>query len=231
MKKNYMFHLAVWVYILFMHFGQQTFSFMGLNVFLAWLPILFAQLFIQIKDSWRWIFVPLWLLFFPNIPYLMTDLFHLAALRIYQPGGHFLMDSQGWWSYLLLALPIVLMVFIGMAQVFKLFSTIQLSKKQKVSSVTVLALLSSIAIYIGRFDRVHSGPSCDCFEIINRQLVGRKNSICLDVQHFTVGNMGTDFLFTTRDERRIKILQSQRCLLFFRQRSVYNRASILVEKR
>ena len=156
MKKNYMFHLAVWVYILFMHFGQQTFSFMGLNVFLAWLPILFAQLFIQIKDSWRWIFVPLWLLFFPNIPYLMTDLFHLAALRIYQPGGHFLMDSQGWWSYLLLALPIVLMVFIGMAQVFKLFSTIQLSKKQKVSSVTVLALLSSIAIYIGRFDRVHS---------------------------------------------------------------------------
>ena len=156
MKKNYMFHLAVWVYILFMHFGQQTFSFMGLNVFLAWLPILFAQLFIQIKGSWRWIFVPLWLLFFPNIPYLMTDLFHLAALRIYQPGGHFLMDSQGWWSYLLLALPIVLMVFIGMAQVFKLFSTIQLSKKQKVSSVTVLALLSSIAIYIGRFDRVHS---------------------------------------------------------------------------
>lgn len=156
MKKNYMFHLAVWVYILFMHFGQQTFSFMGLNVFLAWLPIIFAQLFIQIKDSWRWIFVPLWLLFFPNIPYLMTDLFHLAALRIYQPGGHFLMDSQGWWSYLLLALPIVLMVFIGMAQVFKLFSTIQLSKKQKVSSVTVLALLSSIAIYIGRFDRVHS---------------------------------------------------------------------------
>lgn len=156
MKKNYMFHLAVWVYILFMHFGQQTFSFMGLNVFLAWLPILFAQLFIQIKDSWRWIFVPLWLLFLPNIPYLMTDLFHLAALRIYQPGGHFLMDSQGWWSYLLLALPIVLMVFIGMAQVFKLFSTIQLSKKQKVSSVTVLALLSSIAIYIGRFDRVHS---------------------------------------------------------------------------
>lgn len=156
MKKNYMFHLAVWVYILFMHFGQQTFSFMGLNVFLAWLPILFAQLFIQIKDSWRWIFVPLWLLFFPNIPYLMTDLFHLAALKIYQPGGHFLMDSQGWWSYLLLALPIVLMVFIGMAQVFKLFSTIQLSKKQKVSSVTVLALLSSIAIYIGRFDRVYS---------------------------------------------------------------------------
>lgn len=156
MKKNYMFHLAVWVYILFMHFGQQTFSFMGLNVFLAWLPIIFAQLFIQIKDSWRWIFVPLWLLFFPNIPYLMTDLFHLAALRIYQPGGHFLIDSQGWWSYLLLALPIVLMVFIGMAQVFKLFSTIQLSKKQKVSSVTVLALLSSIAIYIGRFDRVHS---------------------------------------------------------------------------
>lgn len=156
MKKIYTFHLAIWLYIFFMHFGQMTFSFMGLNVFLAWLPIVFAQLFMQLKSSWRWIFVPLWLLFFPNVPYLMTDLFHLASLRIYQPGGHFLMDTNGWWSYLLLVLPIVLMVFIGMAQVFKLFSAIKLRLVQKFGSLLILSVLSSIAVYIGRFDRIHS---------------------------------------------------------------------------
>lgn len=156
MKKIYPFHLAIWLYILFMHFGQAIFSFMGLNVFLAWLPIVFAQLFMQLKSSWRWIFVPLWLLFFPNVPYLMTDLFHLASLRIYQPGGHFLMDTNGWWSYLLLVLPIVLMVFIGMAQVFKLFSAIKLRLVQKFGSLLILSILSSIAVYIGRFDRIHS---------------------------------------------------------------------------
>ncbi|MGG5368417.1 DUF1361 domain-containing protein [Enterococcus sp. AZ196] len=156
MKKIFSFHAAVWLYILFMHFGQTTFSFMGLNVFLAWLPIVFAQLFIHFKGLRRWFFAPLWLLFFPNIPYLMTDLFHLASLKIYQPGGHFLMDSNGWWSYLFLLLPIILMVFIGMAQVFKLFSTVRLRIVQKVGCFVGLSILSSIAVYIGRFDRIHS---------------------------------------------------------------------------
>lgn len=156
MKKVYMFHLAVWLYILFMHFGQTTFSFMGLNVFLAWLPIVFAQLFMQGKRPMCWIFAPLWLLFFPNVPYLMTDLFHLTSLRIYQPGGHFLMNVNDWWSYFLLVLPIVLMVFIGMAQVFKLFSVVKLRRSQRISGLLVVSILSSIAVYIGRFDRIHS---------------------------------------------------------------------------
>ena len=128
MKKVYGFHLSVWVYILFMYFTQGTFSFMALNVFLAWLPIVF----------------------------LMTDLFHLASLRIYQPGGHFLDDSNAWWSYLLLLLPILLMVFVGMVQVFKIISAVKLQMIQKISGIVLLSVLSSIAVYIGRFDRVHS---------------------------------------------------------------------------
>ena len=79
MKKVYGFHLGVWIYILCMYFTQTTFSFMALNVFLAWLPIVFAQLFLKLRSNWRWFFVPLWLLFFPNDPYLMTDMFHLAS--------------------------------------------------------------------------------------------------------------------------------------------------------
>ncbi|MBU5362731.1 DUF1361 domain-containing protein [Enterococcus raffinosus] len=154
MEKVYGFHLGVWIYILCMYFTQTTFSFMALNVFLAWLPIVFAQLFLKLRSKWRWFFMPL--LFFPNVPYLMTDMFHLASLKVYQPGGHFLSDSNSWWSYLLLLLPALIMVFLGMAQVFKLFSVIRLQLMKKIGSFTVLSVLSSIAVYIGRFDRVHS---------------------------------------------------------------------------
>lgn len=156
MKKVYAFHLSVWIYILFMYFGQETFSFMALNVFLAWLPIVFARQFLNVKNKLRWLFAPLWLLFFPNVPYLLTDLFHFASLKVYQPGGHFLNDTSSWWSYLLLLLPALVMVFIGMSQVFKLFSAIKLHAAQKISAFATLSLLSSIAVYIGRFDRVHS---------------------------------------------------------------------------
>lgn len=156
MKKVYVFNLSVWLYILFMYFVQETFSFMALNVFLAWLPIVFARRFLNMKSNWRWIFAPLWLLFFPNVPYLMTDLFHFASLSVYQPGGHFLNDSSSWWSYLLLLLPTLIMVFIGMSQVFKLFSAIKLQAIKKIGSFALLSFLSSIAVYIGRFDRVHS---------------------------------------------------------------------------
>lgn len=156
MKKVYGFHLGVWMYILLMYFTQTTFSFMALNAFLAWLPIVFAELFLKLRSNWRWLFIPLWLLFFPNVPYLMTDMFHLASLKVYQPGGHFLNDSNSWWSYLLLLLPALIMVFLGMAQVFKLFSVIRLPFMKKIGSLTVLSVLSSIAVYIGRFERIHS---------------------------------------------------------------------------
>ncbi|MGX7205127.1 DUF1361 domain-containing protein [Enterococcus pingfangensis] len=156
MKKVAVFHISVLIYILFMYFTQETFSFMGLNVFLAWLPLIFGRLFLRVENKWRFLFIPLWLLFFPNIPYLLTDLFHLASLGIYQSGGHFLNATSDWWAYLTLVLPIVVMVFIGMAQVFKLLSASKLSVRHKIASFVILAFLASVAIYIGRFERIHS---------------------------------------------------------------------------
>lgn len=156
MKKVAVFHISVLIYILFMYLTQETFSFMGLNIFLAWLPLIFGRFFLRGKNKWHFLFIPLWLLFFPNVPYLLTDLFHLASLGIYQSGGHFLNITSDWWAYLTLVLPTIVIVFIGMAQVFKLFSAIKLSVRQKIASFVLLAFLASVAIYIGRFERIHS---------------------------------------------------------------------------
>lgn len=156
MKKNAWFHLIVLIYILVMHVGQKTFSFMGLNVFLAWLPMLLGEGLIRIKGHWRWFLAPFWLLFFPNIPYLLTDLIHLTSLGIYRPHGLFVATSSAWWSYFSLVLPIFVMVLVGMNQVFKIFTVMNMQKERQWVSFSVLAVLSSIAIYLGRFERIHS---------------------------------------------------------------------------
>lgn len=156
MKKKDLFHLGVVLYILFMSLFRETFSFMGLNVFLAWLPLVFGRLFMKLRSLIRWLFAVLWLLFFPNVPYLLTDLFHLEGLKIYHAQGHFAPVVSDWWSYFFLVLPILVMVFVGMAQVFNLFAAIKLQKSQRLISLLGLAILSAIAVYSGRFDRIHS---------------------------------------------------------------------------
>lgn len=156
MKKNYLFHFGVILYILFMSLFRETFSFMGLNVFLAWLPLVFGSLFMKLISPVCWLFAALWLLFFPNVPYLLTDLFHLESLRIYHAHGLFAPVASDWWSYFFLVLPILVMVFVGMAQVFRLFATVKLQKSQRFISLLGLAVLSGIAVYSGRFDRIHS---------------------------------------------------------------------------
>src|ERR1043165_3830645 len=52
------------------------------NLFLAWLPLLFALAAGRLRhDARRWKFYAAafaWLVFFPNAPYLLTDLTHLG---------------------------------------------------------------------------------------------------------------------------------------------------------
>jgi uncharacterized membrane protein len=58
--------------------GSFLFLFIPWNLFLAWLPLLFSSMIKDANLSVRNISLfSLWLLFFPNSPYLITDLFHL----------------------------------------------------------------------------------------------------------------------------------------------------------
>lgn len=57
------------------------------NLFLAWLPVVFsiASLRLGERFGWRhwkpWLAATAWLLFFPNAPYLFTDLVHLGPVH------------------------------------------------------------------------------------------------------------------------------------------------------
>jgi uncharacterized membrane protein len=62
--------------------GVITYSFLLWNLFLAWLPFLLSMLAsgANRRRRWGWLLITgiLWLLFFPNAPYILTDFLHLA---------------------------------------------------------------------------------------------------------------------------------------------------------
>ena len=64
--------------------GQLNFIFLVWNLFLAYIPFGISTL-MELKkrdiDHWQfWVIAPIWLLFFPNAFYILTDLFHLHKI-------------------------------------------------------------------------------------------------------------------------------------------------------
>jgi uncharacterized membrane protein len=65
--------------------GSNEYSSLIWNLFLAWIPLLLSVLVYLISWSKRWLWVVsiactmVWLLFFPNAPYILTDFNHLST--------------------------------------------------------------------------------------------------------------------------------------------------------
>lgn len=133
--------------------GSFGFRFLVWNLFLAWIPLGFA---LVVELGWRrqvprwWLLVPGtgWLLFFPNAPYIVTDLIHLAPRD----------GTPLWYDALIL----FSMAIAGLAVGFTSLRIIQLvvaaSKGPVLGWVVALGVLglSGFGIYLGRFGRYNS---------------------------------------------------------------------------
>ena len=64
--------------------GSARYAFLIWNLFLAWIPFIISYFTYTLTMQRRWVylFIPvaafLWLIFFPNAPYILTDFQHLA---------------------------------------------------------------------------------------------------------------------------------------------------------
>jgi uncharacterized membrane protein len=124
------------------------------NLFLAWLPLVFALAARRHFHEGRWrdwrCVVPavLWLLFFPNAPYIFTDLIHLLMGFF----GHFWVDLV---LILMCALTGLLLGFVSLhlmhAAVEKIWG-----RAAGWTFVTVASGLGGLGIYLGRFFRLNS---------------------------------------------------------------------------
>lgn len=131
--------------------GSMKFRFLLWNLFLAWLPFWFAlgALWCHRRKQ-RWGMAAcglLWFLFFPNAPYLLTDLMHLRTAR-----------RLLWFDTLLLTAYALHGLFLGLIAMRMLHEVLeqQLSKRVSWCLVGLMMGLSGFAIYLGRFLRINS---------------------------------------------------------------------------
>jgi uncharacterized membrane protein len=124
------------------------------NLFLAWLPLVFALL---ARDSlhsypdrtWRFFgLAGLWLLFFPNAPYIFTDLIHIwTSFRL-----------QFWIDLTLILLCALTGLVLGFVSLYLMQSIVaqRFGRAMSWLFVTLATGLGSFGIYLGRFLRFNS---------------------------------------------------------------------------
>ncbi len=135
--------------------GNIGYGFLLWNLFLAWLPLIFALLAsekYQAAASGRnWRFLGLagaWLLFFPNAPYIFTDLIHLRT--------HFF--NHFWVDLVLILLCALTGLVLGFVSLYLMQSVVtrMLGRAASWLFIATVAGLSGFGIYLGRILRFNS---------------------------------------------------------------------------
>ena len=125
------------------------------NLFLAWIPFVLA--YVSYALSWKrvWLFLSiptfalLWLIFFPNAPYILTDLQYLNSVVTPVPL---------WFDIILLVWFSWTGMLLGLVSLYLMHEIVQRNFGRWPGWIFVLVVsgLSSAGIYVGRFMRWNS---------------------------------------------------------------------------
>jgi len=130
--------------------GELTYIFYVWNTFLAVLPLLFSRALSR-TDSFNFkaiVLMTCWLLFFPNAPYMVTDLFHYADRPPVPLWFDLLLVTTAAWNGLLLGI-------VSLMQVEQYLSLRLHTKWVQLATVTS-CILCGYGVYIGRYLRFNS---------------------------------------------------------------------------
>lgn len=144
------------LFAIYIKTGEFNFFYLIWNLFLAWLPLFFAYLLyhrLHFPDkplqNWKfWSMTFLWLIFFPNAPYLITDLVHINERH----------NPATWGDVYLLFCFALSGLATGINSLFIMH--LNFRKKFNVKTTNVLIglsiLLSGFGIFLGRVQRWNS---------------------------------------------------------------------------
>ncbi len=135
--------------------GSIHYTFLIWNLFLAWMPFIIAYFTYITSLSKRWLFfiLPfsalLWILFFPNAPYILTDFQHLSNSGT---------DIPVWYDVILLIWFSFTGLFLGIVSLFLMQEIVrrEFGRWFGWGFVFAVAGLASIGVYMGRFLRWNS---------------------------------------------------------------------------
>lgn len=131
---------------------DMKYSFLLWNLFLAWIPLILAQLsYNAVKNNYlpsAYLMLFLWLLFFPNAPYIITDLLHLKDYS----------QNILWFDSLLIFTFAITGLLIGLSSLHIVHQSLEvvLGKIQSWSFIVGSLILLGFGIYLGRYCRLNS---------------------------------------------------------------------------
>lgn len=130
--------------------GSLLFIFLVWNLFLAWIPFAVSNYLSQPKRN-RWItysILAVWLLFFPNSLYIITDLIHIDHDT----------DVPKWFDAILIFSAAVLGLLMAFISLYRVERFMRLKLRGRLADVLLLLtlFLGSFGVYLGRFLRWNS---------------------------------------------------------------------------
>jgi uncharacterized membrane protein len=147
------------------HTGNGNFRYLIWNLFLAWIPFVLA---VFAYDRWRrggpkLLMLGLgllWLLFFPNAPYIATDFVHLQRDSL----------SPFWYDAVTIAAFAWMGLMLGFASLYLMQSVVRewLGAPAGWLFAFVAMILGSIGIYLGRFLRLNSWDAVEHPSVLPR---------------------------------------------------------------
>jgi uncharacterized membrane protein len=149
------------------HTGTQDFHYLVWNLFLAWIPFVLAMI---VYDRWRrrgagvtvLVLGALWLLFFPNAPYIVTDFVHLERGAA----------APYWYDAVTIAAFAWMGVLLGFASLFLMQTVVRQWRGSVAGWLFALVAigLGSLGIYLGRSLRLNSWDALEHPSVIPRIL-------------------------------------------------------------
>jgi uncharacterized membrane protein len=133
----------------FLFTREFTYFFYPWNLFLAITPYLFSRRLKHAQNNIKgWLLIAGWLLFFPNAPYLITDVFHFQERQPVPQWYDLILVISGAWNGLMLGI-------ISLMQVEQ-FLRLYIQPKIVQLSCVLLTLLCGYGVYVGRYWRFNS---------------------------------------------------------------------------
>ena len=146
--------------------------FLGWNMFLATFVFFLSEIYLYVKKKnmhlmIQFIILGLYILFFPNTLYILTDFIHLQNYTFFEDYPNlYAFDLKDWLVFLHIAAGALYAAKLGISSIHRLEPVIKsVLKKYFPLALSLLFLLSSAGIYIGRFLRFNSWDFLQLFSI------------------------------------------------------------------
>ncbi len=210
-----LFMFVYWCICFVMLFKDNSFLYIMLswNVLLAVLPLLFikkAEMTIeQRKIGWSVFWMILWLFFFPNSVYMVTDFIHISNDKFmwlidverYSPDSGVVYSNEiiVWTKLLVIGLGFFFALLAGLESLYILEQNIRKKYSMIICSLGLLlvALLTGIGVYIGRFLRFNSWDILANPMQLLKQVIGIDEFAVQFIITFTVFVIGSYTLYKT----------------------------------